>query len=158
MNPDEVQALAEFSSRVRESTLDPLRRVPEGKENVAFPPAAMSFTDIADHLIQGDHFLFTLPKTRFLAEYIGEVGQKFVDDRAQWDELIIELERLGERRRKFIQNLDQGALMTSIDYVRIQEPGHGVRSLREMIYGFLKHEAQHRGAVVVYLKLIDAGS
>ena len=53
MNPTDIERLASFSDRVRDSTLKRLRRVPEGQENAAFPDGAMSFADTADHLIDG---------------------------------------------------------------------------------------------------------
>jgi len=51
MNSTDLEHLAAFSDRVRDSTLKRVRRVPDGKENAAFPHGAMSFADIADHLI-----------------------------------------------------------------------------------------------------------
>ena len=47
----EGRRLAEFSRAVRESTLKRLRLVPDGFENWRISPQAMSFADVAKHLI-----------------------------------------------------------------------------------------------------------
>ena len=53
----ESENLAEFAKAVRDSTIKRLKQVPAGKENWRITPDAMSFAEIAYHLIEADEWL-----------------------------------------------------------------------------------------------------
>lgn len=156
MGEDDLQRLAAFSDRVRESTLERLRRVPEGKENAGLPNGAMSPADIAHHLIHIDQVLLSLPETRHKGKDPGISGQKSVRDRTEYDGLLRELEDLKRKRRDFIAGLDNDSLSMAITFDALA--GSGETTLIEMIYRLLDHEAHHRGAPAATLRMIGEGS
>jgi uncharacterized damage-inducible protein DinB len=155
MNTSDLDRLAAFSERVRDSTLTRLRRVPEGRENTRVPAGAMSPADTADHLIHIDRVLLGLLATRHKGKDLGRSGQKVVKDRSEYDELLRTLELLKQKRRDFIRGLDDNQMSMSITL----ETGTGRTevTLAEMIYRLLDHEAHHRGMLAAGLRMIESG-
>jgi uncharacterized damage-inducible protein DinB len=155
MHANDLQRLAAFSERVRESTLKRLLRVPEGKENARLPGGAMSPADIAHHLIHIDRVLVALPETRHKGQDPGTSGQRIVRDRSEYDALLSELEDLKKKRRDFIAGLDDDTLSMTITFDALT--GGGETTFAEMIYRLLDHEAHHRGALAATLRMIERG-
>ncbi|MBN2309993.1 MAG: DinB family protein [Candidatus Hydrogenedentes bacterium] len=155
MNRHDLNRLADFSVRVRESTLKRLKRVPGGKENAAVLDGVMSPADIAAHLIHVDTVLLALPATRFKGLDLGVAGQGITASRAEYEDLVAELATLGDRRADFIRGLSDADLEIPIRFEAIA--GSGETALGAMLYRYLDHEAHHRGALPVYLRAWEAG-
>lgn len=154
MNKTDLQRLAGFSDSVRDSTLKRLKAVPTGQENFRWPDGAMSFADIADHLIDIDDVFMSLLEARFKGKDLGRAGGKVVDDRHEFGALIQELEILKQRRHEFIVSLNDDMLSTSIPYDMLKRQGDA--PFQTLLYWLLDHEIHHRGAMVVYLNTLKA--
>ncbi|MFC1736999.1 DinB family protein [Candidatus Hydrogenedentota bacterium] len=155
MNQNDINRLADFSERIRTSTIKRLTLVPEGMANKSFPSGAMSPADIAAHLIQIDEVLLKLPQTKFKKKDLGQKGQRVVQDQSEYASLISELECLKTKRKSFILALDDDALGMSIRFEALA--GNGEMDLCSMIYRLLDHEIHHRGALSVFLRAIEEG-
>ena len=152
MNRTDLERLASFSDSVRDSTLKRLRAVPKGQENFRCPDGAMSFADLADHLIHADKVCMKLLETRFKGKDLGKSRGKVVQDREEFDALIEALEDLQQLRHEFVMSMDDDKLSTVIRYDLLK--GKGEMSLGAFLYGILDHETHHRGAMVVYLSIL----
>jgi len=155
MDQLDINRLADFSERVRESTIKRLRLIPRGKENMGVPNGAMSPADIAAHLIQIDKVLLDLPATRSKGLDLGVTGQKIVASRGEYDDLVSELEDLRGERSDFIRKLTDTDLGLPIQSETTA--GKGELDLGAMIYRLLDHEIHHRGALAVYLRVYREG-
>ena len=110
--------LAESARAVRGSTMERLRAVPEGRENWRLSPNAMSFADLAAHLIDTDHWLFQKLEDPTLAPILGQAHTTHITDRAAYDTLLTTLEALGERRATLLESLSDDALATLLHDAR----------------------------------------
>lgn len=147
------EGLAELARAVRESTLVRLRRVPPGRENWRPVPGAMSFADVARHLIETDEWLFRKLRERDLAPIAGEAGAIRVDGPAEWEELLALLERSGRRRVELLDEMEPERLDERIPDARF---GGEVSVWWIIVRGNLDHEAHHRGQLAVYLRIVEA--
>jgi len=152
MNQMDLERLAGFSDQVRDSTLKRLKSVPKGQENFRYQEGVMSFSDIADHLINSDRVHMNLLETRFLGKGIGRSGGKVVRSREEYIGLVYELEKLKLARHKFILELDEEKLSLVIPYEHLSGPGEA--AFGSLLYQWLDHEIHHRGQISVYLKLL----
>lgn len=155
MNQTDIKRLADFSDRVREATIKRLRLVPAGKENMSFPEGSMSPADIAAHLVHIDEVMIDLPKTRFKGKDLGVQGQGRVRSRDEYDNRVLELSALKDKRRDFILAQDDDSLAVAIEFEALS--GSGTTDLGAMIYRLLDHEIHHRGALAVYLRAYEKG-
>ena len=139
--------LAAFSDAVRLSTIKRLRRVPAGAENWRPDEGAMSFADVAQHLVACDASL-----SRAVAEgpqpviHGGLGGDR---TRAAFLGLIDDLVRSGAARRALISSIadwhtpafDERFGNTTIWWV--------------VVRGNLDHEIHHRGQIAAYLRTVE---
>ncbi len=152
-NLEETARLAEFSRAVRESTIKRLRLVPLGLENWRITPEAMSFSDLAQHLIDADEWLFKKLETKTLEPMVGKAGFVNVTSRNQYQTLLNQLEQTGEHRAAMLGRLTQSQLREMIFDQRF---GQEVSAWWIIIRGNLDHETHHRGQLVAYLKVLDS--
>ncbi len=145
----ECQRLVEFSNMVRESTLKRLKAVPHGKENWCICPESLSFSDIAQHLIDVDDWLFHLliSKKKIRAE--AKPRMKTVNNREEFEQLISKLGESQIQRRKLIFGLPEEILEHEVE-----DPFLGKMSTWwAVMRGNIDHEIHHRGQLAVYLKM-----
>ena len=114
MNNVEAIRLSQFSSAIRESTLNRLRLVPEGVENWRPTLEAMSFADHARHLIDTDDWLTRKLETKDISPITGKSHCINIADRKQYLNLLDELRRTGEKRTTFIGQMSDARLSEKI--------------------------------------------
>ena len=149
----EALRLSECATAVRESTLKRLLQVPAGFENWSPAEQALSFADIAQHLIDADHWLFAKLANPGLAGMKATVGSGHAADRAGFLAILERLRVVGEERREVISRLSNADLDTSFfdDRFRCEVSAWWV-----IVRGNFEHEAQHRGQVTSYLRIIGS--
>lgn len=155
MPSQESGYLAEWSRAVRESSLKRLRVVPEALVNWRPAREAMSFADLAQHLIDADFWLFEKLKTPELAPMVGRAGLAGSVTGAGFRDLIARLHGTGEQRAELIAGLSQDRLSGSIPDARFGGP---VTVWWVIVRGNLDHEAHHRGQLAIYIRLVGAGT
>ena len=148
----EAERLVAFAHAVRDSTLERLRRVPPGRENWRFAPGAMSFADLAQHLVDTDEWLFKKIKVKKLDPILGEAGTVEITDRAEYLALIDALVRTGDARCALLESLTDDQLDEKIFDARF---GGEVSLWWIIVRGNLDHEIHHRGQIASYLRAVD---
>jgi len=152
MDVREGKRLAEFSTVVRGSTLKRLLLVPEGHENWRICPEAMSFADVAQHLIEADEWLFKMLELKNLKPMVGKPGLVEVTDRSQYSNLLDSLMKTGTRRAEMLENMTESQL----DEVILDERFDGeVTAWWVIVRGNLDHEIHHRGQIAAYLRAVN---
>ena len=146
-----VKQLAEFSHAVRESTLKRLRAVPEGFENWRITQDAMSFADIAQHLIDADDWLFKKLEVKDLEPLTGRSGIARIDNRDDYLSLLESLENRGRQRSELIESLTETQLA---EHIYDRRFGGEVAVWWIIVRGNLDHEIHHRGQIAVYLRVL----
>ena len=149
MNP-EAARLVELSRAVRESTLKRLVRVPIGSENWRPVEGALSFADLAQHLIDSDKWLFAKLENPKLLAIDATPGCVTIADRAQFETLVERLRVLGRRREEVIGAMSKESLATVIPDDRF---GGEATVWWVVARGSLDHEAHHRGQLAAYLRI-----
>jgi len=147
----ENQRLSEFSNAIRESTLKRLKAVPEGKENWRPSSGAMSFADIAQHLIDTDNWLFKKLKLKNLDPIQGRAGSTEIANRNQYKALLIGLEETGKKRARILEGLRREELDEEIYDSRFDGK---VTAWWIIVRGNLDHEIHHRGQLAVMLRIL----
>ena len=142
----EAERLGQLSDAVRESSLKRLRRVPRGKENWRPDKGAMSFADLAQHLLDCDaHLTRSLREGPQPPEH-GGVGIARPRDREEYDALVDALDLSGAERRELIEGVD--------DFDRtVYDERFGETTVWWVVArGNLDHEIHHRGQIATYLR------
>jgi uncharacterized damage-inducible protein DinB len=152
MAPTESENLAAFSGAVRESSLKRLRLVPEGRESWRPTPEAMSFADLAQHLIAADEWLFRKLEERALEPMVGRAGEVGEVTRERYLEMLARLEETGRQRDNLIAGLSADQLAEPIFDRRF---GGEVSVWWVIVRGNLDHEIHHRGQIATYLRIED---
>jgi uncharacterized damage-inducible protein DinB len=142
--------LAELARAVRESTLTRLARVPHGAEFWRPTPGALSFGDVAHHLMRADEWLFAKFSDPGLAGMVASAGEAGEPTRAEFQQLIDRLQHLGEERAARLEAMSDRALAERWVDDRF---GGEVTVWWTIVRGNLDHEAHHRGQLAVYLRL-----
>ena len=144
--------LIEFSRAVRESTLKRLRRVPPGYESWRITPRALSFADVAGHLVDADEWLAAKLADPALEPMVAAAGTVRIDERRGYEELLERLAAAGERRAELLAGLDAEALAQPVFDRRF---GGEVSVWWVVVRGNLDHEIHHRGQVAAYLRVLE---
>ena len=142
--------LAEWSRAVRGSSLKRLRAVPPGSENWRPVADAMSFGDLAHHIVEADEWLFRKLEARALEPIVGHAGAVTITTREQYMQLLRELDRLGARRSQLIAGFTDEQLRESVEDRRF---GGEVSVWWILVRGNIDHEIHHRGQVAAYLRM-----
>jgi uncharacterized damage-inducible protein DinB len=145
--------LARLSAAVRESTLSRLRRVPPGREGWRIADGAMSFADLARHLVDADEWLFRKLRDPEADPMRGEPGIAAVRGRADFERILEELERTGRERETLLGAMRDARLRERIPDARF---GGEVEIWWLIVRGNLDHEIHHRGQVAAYLASMGA--
>lgn len=149
----EALRLSEFARAVRESTLKRFALVPAGSDNWHPTEQALSFADIAQHLVDADEWLFAKLRNSQLGGIKAVAGSAPVADRAGFLAILERLRVLGEKRSEVVSALSNAALDTLIFDDRF---GRQVSLWWVIVRGNLEHEAHHRGQVASYLRILGS--
>jgi uncharacterized damage-inducible protein DinB len=147
----EPRRLAELATAVRESSLKRLRAVPAGAEQWRPTSGAMSFADLAQHLLDADDWLRRKLDDPSITGMKGEAGCSAVATRADFEALVERLAASGRRRAARLAALGADELEERIDDDRF---GGEVSRWWVIVRGNLDHEAHHRGQLATYLRLV----
>ncbi len=148
MVAEESTRLEEFSIAVRGSSLKRLRKVTESFFNWRPRPDAMSFADIAFHLIEADKWLFEKLTKPDIEPFKASAGSITISFPEEYFDLLSDLERTGRKR---------AALISSLSRLRFDELMYDARYDKEVsvwwiiVRGNLDHETHHRGQLATYL-------
>jgi uncharacterized damage-inducible protein DinB len=147
----EIERLADFAAAVRESTLKRLRKLPAEHYNWRPDDSAMSFSDIAHHLIEADKWLFKKIDERDIEPMKGSAGTIVVSSPEEYASLLTRLETTGRERIDLIKSLDDEKLREMVFDSRYD----GEVSIWWIIVrGNLDHEIHHRGQIAAYLRIM----
>ncbi|MBD3218308.1 MAG: hypothetical protein GF310_08530 [candidate division Zixibacteria bacterium] len=146
----DIRKLSDLSNAVRESSLKRLKLVAEGFENWRAFESAMSFADIAFHLIEADRWLMKKLEVEDLAPIQGRAGAIEILNREDYIALLDQLEATGRERAGLIDDLDEEHLAKMIYDARY---GDKVSIWWIIMRGNIDHEIHHRGQLAVYLRL-----
>lgn len=149
----EALRLSEFATAVRGSTLKRFVQVPEGSENWHPTEQALSFADLAQHLVDADEWLLRKLVSPQLAGMKAVAGSARIADRAGFLVILERLRILGEKRCEVISGLSDAALETLVFDDRF---GRQVSLWWVIVRGNLEHEAHHRGQVASYLRILGS--
>jgi uncharacterized damage-inducible protein DinB len=150
----EGQRLARYSTAVRESSLKRLRLVPEGSENWRVAPGAMTFGDLAQHLIDADKWLFRKLEDGSLEPIVGQAGVVNIMERTEYLRLLDELAHTGEARASLLASMTESELEERIIDTRFD----GETTVWwTIVRGNLDHETHHRGEIGAYLSVLQSG-
>ncbi len=141
--------LAEWAAALRTSTLRRLEAVPAGHENDRVGEGAMSFADLARHLVDADLWLERKLCRPELAAMRGGAGGEAVGGPGEWRRLLDELARSGERRSRLLAGLGSAELERVLPDERF---GGEVPAWWVVVRGNLEHEAHHRGQIAAGLR------
>ena len=147
----EINLLTEFCKAVRESTLKRLKVVPDGYENWKISPGALSFAEVAKHIIDLDYWLFEKIRNPELKSVETETAIIKNCDRGRYIKLIGELEELLERKMELINTFDEEKLKAKIFDDRFNSE---VSIEWIILRGNLDHEIHHRGQIAAYLRVL----
>jgi len=152
MSCPEGRRLAELSTAVRESSLRRLRRVPRDSESWRPHPGALSFADLAHHLLVADRWLFQKLDDPELGPMTARVGEG-PSGRDAFLQALEELQITGRQRAELL-----GALSADRFEERIPDARFGgeVTVWWLIVRGNLDHEIHHRGQIAVYLSVLRA--
>ena len=143
---------SEWSDAIRKSTIKRLKRVPVGMENWKLSVNSMSFTDTMGHLIDSDNWMIKKITIKDLAPIDGYADSVKINNRDEFDKLIEDLIASGERRKSFIETLDEKKLYEKIFDERF---GKEVTVWWIIVRGNFDHEIHHRGTIAAGLRVIE---
>ena len=147
----EIKLLLEFCKAVRKSTLKRLKMVPEGYENWKISPGALSFAEVAKHIIDLDYWMFEKIKNPDLKSIETETAIIKHCDRDRYLSLIDNLKNLLEKKIEFINTFDVDKLKAKMFDDRFDSEG----SIEWIILRRnLDHEIHHRGQIAAYLRVL----
>ena len=125
--------------------------MPIGNEDWRPVEGALSFADIAQHLVECDEWLFRKLADPPIHAIKAQPGASVVIDRAQFEALLDRLAALGDRRRDLLASLTDNQLDARIPDDRF---GGDVSIWWVVVRGNLDHEAHHRGQLAAYLRIV----
>ncbi len=145
------ELLINFCRAVRESTLKRLKALPEGYENWRISKNALSFAEIAKHLIESDDWTIRKINDPAIKSILPEKGSIENCSSEEFSSLILELEECLERKIKFIDSLDEDKMKSKIYDDRFNDK---VSIEWIILRGNIDHEIHHRGQIAVYLRML----
>lgn len=152
---DSAASLAAFSQAIRDSTLRRFRELPPEAANWRPGPEALSFADLAHHLVQADRWLFEKLDDPTLPAMTARTGQAGRVTSETFLQLLEELEDLGTARSRRLAALSPEQLSTEIPDERF---GGSVTLWWVIVRGNLEHEAHHKGQLALALRLRRHGA
>ena len=145
------ELLIDFCKAVRTSTLKRLKAVPEGFENWSISKNALSFVEIANHLIDTDEWLIKKIKDPAIKSILAEKGSIENCSKEEFNALILKLEKCLDRKVELINSLDKEKMESKIYDDRFNDE---VSIEWIILRGNIDHEIHHRGQIAVYLRVL----
>lgn len=142
--------LAAFSQAIRDSTLRRLRELPPESANWRPAPEALSFADLAHHLVQADRWLLDKLEDPTLPAMTARAGQAGTVTPEGFLRLLEELEAVGSARRRRLAALSPEQLAATLPDERF---GGDVTVWWVVVRGNLEHEVHHKGQLALALRL-----
>jgi hypothetical protein len=104
----ELEKIIEFARAVRRSTIKRLELIPIGFENWAISENALTIAEIADHLIEADHWLISKLSDTSLKSFKAAKGKIHVSNRKEYIQLIEALGNSLIEKNNFLSELSEG--------------------------------------------------
>jgi uncharacterized damage-inducible protein DinB len=146
------ELLKTFMKAVRQSTLKRLMKVPEGYEHWKISKGALSFAEVAKHLIDIDEWLINKIKNPELKSTETQTAVMKECGREKFLRLIEGLKKTLDEKLNLIDGLREDELERKIyDDSYDTEMSLAMFILRRNI----DHEIHHRGQLAVYLRVIE---
>ena len=147
----EIELLTEFCKSVRGSTIKRLELVPEGYENWKVSSGALSFAEIAKHIIDLDNWLLEKIRKPNIKSIETENAIIKNCNRKEYKGLIINLKEVLEKKIDLINTLNEDKLKAKIyDDAYNSEVSLSWLILRRNV----DHEIHHRGQISAYLRVL----
>ncbi|UCH65452.1 MAG: hypothetical protein JSW63_12745 [Ignavibacterium sp.] len=146
------ELLIAFSKAVRDSTLKRLKTVPEGYENWCISENALSFAEIASHLIDTDEWLIKKLNHPATKSIVAEKGSIKACNRKDFNSLILGLEKGIEKKIELIISLEEEKIKSKIYDDRFNDE---VSIEWIILRGNIDHEIHHRGQIAAYLRALE---
>lgn len=146
------ELLIAFCNVVRESTLKRLKIVPQGFENWSISKNALSFAEIARHLIDTDEWLIKKINDPTTKSIQAEKGSIKDCSRQQFNSLILGLEERLNKKIEMINSFDKEKMKSKIYDDRFNDE---VSIEWIILRGNIDHEIHHRGQIAVYLRVLN---
>lgn len=144
--------LTKFSTAVRESTIKRLIKVPEGYENWKISKGALTFSQVAKHIIDLDYWTIEKIKNPSIRSIEIEGVEHLNCTREVYTKLISKLKESLAEKLKFIESLNDEDLERKIFDDRFNEE---VSIAWIILRGNLDHEIHHRGQIAAYLRFLE---
>jgi uncharacterized damage-inducible protein DinB len=148
----ELEKIIEFAGAVRQSTIKRLELIPTGFENWAISENALTVSEIADHLIEADHWLISKLSDSSLKSFKAAKGKIHVSDRQEYIQLIETLRNCLIEKNNFLSELSQAQLNEQIPDDRF---GGLATRWWVIVRGNLDHEVHHRGQLSAYIRVLQ---
>ena len=145
------EELINFTKAIRQSTLERLSQVPVQYENWKPTTNSLSISEIAQHLIDCDYWLFEKIKNNSLKSILAKANSLIIHKRETYENLLLELEKTQKERVQLIIDLSPEMLFTKIYDDRFK---NDVTIWWIIVRGNLDHEIHHRGQIALYLNMI----
>ncbi|MBT8386503.1 MAG: DinB family protein [Ignavibacteria bacterium] len=145
------ELLIDFCKAVRDSTLKRLKTVPEGYETWRISKNALSFAEIAKHLVESDDWTIKKINEPAIRSILPAKGSIENCSREEFSFLILELGECLVRKIKFINSLGREKMESKIYDDRFNDE---VSIEWIILRGNLDHEIHHRGQIAVYLRML----
>ena len=146
------EQLKNFAQAVRESTTKRLRLVPLGLENWRVSKNALSFAEIAKHILESDEWLFEKLKNESLHSITPEKNSITINDRKEFELLINKLIIFGKKREQLISELKDQDFQR---YLFDDRFNGQVTVWWVIVRGNLDHEIHHRGQIASYFRVLE---
>ncbi len=146
------EQLKNFAQAVRESTTKRLRLVPPGLENWRISKNALSFAEIAQHILESDKWLFEKLENESLHSITPEKNSIIINDRNEFELLINKLIISGKKREQLISELKDQDFQR---YLFDDRFNGQVTVWWVIVRGNLDHEIHHRGQIASYLRVLE---
>lgn len=146
------ELLKDFTKAVRQSTLKRLLKVPEGYEHWKISKDALSFAEVAKHLIDIDEWLINKIKDPGFKSIETQTAVMKECSHEKFLELIEGLKKSLDEKLNLIQGLGRDELDR-----KIYDDSYNVEMSIAMLIlkRNLDHEIHHRGQLAVYLRVIE---
>jgi len=152
LEKNSLNRLANFSSGIRDTTLKKLKKVPEGFINWRLNNLAMSFGDIAQHLINVDELLFSLATTRKkkFKWTLGTEAPHLNVDKSTYEFKLKKLKEFQLKRHSIVASFNDSALNDIV----IDDIGQKMTLWWFLMHKVIEHEVYHTGQISAYLKVL----
>lgn len=153
MNKQDLIYLADWSEKIRASTVKRLKNTPQNSFSFSPTENGMSIADIATHILNSDKALMSAQNSHVIYVNLGTKNMSTIRNHEQFISLINDIELIGQKRKNLIISLNEKLCNLMIKTKRIR--GEINIKFIVLLYEFLDHEIHHRGQLSIYLGLLE---